>query len=116
MAQCPRVDYRNTWYNAVGQVDNLPHGPTAPLTTSSGPERTPCFRVRQSHLRGPVTKAENTAHIVIVTDGACQASAGGETHHLRPYDKFFCPAGLGPVNFQPAPTATLLECYPPIPE
>jgi hypothetical protein len=51
-----------------------------------------------------------------VTDGACQVTAGGETHQLKRYDKFFSPAGLGPVTYQPAPTTTLLECYPPSPE
>jgi len=78
-----------------------------------GPERTPCFQVRQSHLRGPATKQEDSAYIAIVTTGACTVTAGGETHRLKPYDKFFCPAGLGPVAFSPSPTATLLECYPP---
>jgi mannose-6-phosphate isomerase len=78
-----------------------------------GPERTPCFRVRQSHLRGSVTKSEDSAHIVIITDGACTVRAGGETHHLKTCDKFFCAAGLGAVQFEPAPTASLLECYPP---
>jgi mannose-6-phosphate isomerase len=78
-----------------------------------GPERTPCFRVRQSHLRGPVTKTEDSAHIVIVTNGACTVRAGGETHHLKTCDKFFCPAGVGAVELQPMPTASLLECYPP---
>jgi len=91
-------------------------GPDSYQDNLIGPERTPCFSVRQSHLRGPVTKTEDSAHIVIVTDGACQVTAGGETHRLQRYDKFFCPAGLGPVNFNPAPTTTLLECYPPTPE
>ena len=78
-----------------------------------GPERTPCFRVRHSSLRGPATKTEASAHVAIVTEGACTVSAGGETHALRRYDKFFCPAGLGAVQFSPHPSATLLECYPP---
>jgi mannose-6-phosphate isomerase len=91
-------------------------GPDSYQDNLIGPERTPCFSVRQSQLRGPVTKTEDSAHIVIVTDGACQVTAGGETHRLQRYDKFFCPAGLGPVDIHPAPTTTLLECYPPTPE
>lgn len=88
-------------------------GPDSYQDNLIGPERTPCFAVRQSQLRGPVTKTEDSAHIVIITEGACAVTTGGETHHLQRYDKFFCPAALGPVYYQPAPTTTLLECYPP---
>ena len=88
-------------------------GPDSYQDDLIGPERTPCFRVRQSQLRGVVTKAEDSSYLAIVTDGACTVSAGGEIHHLKRHDKFFCPAGLGSVGFKPLPTATLLECYPP---
>jgi mannose-6-phosphate isomerase len=88
-------------------------GPDSFQDNLIGPERTPCFSVRQSQLRGPVTKTEDSAYIAIVTAGACTVTAGGETHHLKCYDKFFAPAGLGPVDFQPAAAATLLDCYPP---
>lgn len=88
-------------------------GPDSSQDDLIGPERTPCFSVRQSQLRGPVTKSEASSYIAIVTDGACTARVGGETHRLKRYDKFFCPAGLGAVEFQPAPTATFLECFPP---
>jgi mannose-6-phosphate isomerase len=64
-------------------------------------------------LRGPATKQEDAAYVAIVTAGRCRVTAGGETHRLHLYDKFFCPAGLGPVEFTPDPVATLLECYPP---
>ncbi len=90
-------------------------GPDSYQDNLIGPERTPCFSLRQSHLRGPVTKSEDSAHIAIVTDGACTVTVGGETHRMKRCDKFFCPAGLGPAHFQPSPTATLLECYPPAP-
>lgn len=88
-------------------------GPDSYQDDLIGRERTPCFQVRQSRLRGPVTKSEDSAYIGIVTTGACAVTAGAETHHLKRYDKFFCPAGLGPVQFLPAPTATILECFPP---
>jgi len=88
-------------------------GPDSYQDDLIGPERTPCFQVRQSHLRGPATKQENSAYLAIVTTGTCAVTAGGETHQLKACDKFFCPAGLGPVQFSPAPAATVLECYPP---
>ena len=88
-------------------------GPDSYQDDLIGPERTPCFRVRQSQMRGPVTKTEDSAYLAIVTAGTCAVRAGGETHHLKPLDKIFCPAGLGPLDIQPAPSTTWLECYPP---
>ena len=86
-----------------------------------GPAQTDCFRVAKTHLGGPVVKDETSAVIAMVTAGAVSISVGGETHHLRCYDKFFLPAGLGPATFTPAPPgpssgeghAEILECFPP---
>jgi mannose-6-phosphate isomerase len=81
-----------------------------------GPAHTPCFRLRRSHLSAPFEKTETEASVVIVTNGSCTLSAGGETHPLRFGDKAFLPAGLGPVAIQPALSGcTLLECLPPAP-
>jgi mannose-6-phosphate isomerase len=88
-------------------------GPDSHQDNLIGPERTPCFRVRQSHLHGPVTKSEDSAYLAIVTAGTCTVTAGGETHHLKFSDKFFCPAGLAAIELHPDPSATLLECFPP---
>lgn len=78
-----------------------------------GPEQTPCFRVQLTELAGPVTKAEASFHIGIVTAGACRITVGGATHLLRAYDKFFCPAGLA-LTYVPAPRSSILECLPPL--
>lgn len=78
-----------------------------------GPGRTPSFRVRLSHLHAPVRKSEDSCHVAIVTDGACTVTVGGETHRMERYNCFFCPAGIGPLAISPAPSARLLECYPP---
>lgn len=77
-----------------------------------GPDRTPCFRVNHTRLAGPVTKQEESFHIGIITAGDCAVTAGGRTHPLRRYDKFFCPAGL-PLHYAPAPACEILECLPP---
>ncbi len=77
-----------------------------------GPAQTPCFRVMKTHLSAPSTKAESSFHIGIVTSGACAITVGGETHHLRRYDKFFCPAGL-PLGYVPSAACEILECLPP---
>jgi mannose-6-phosphate isomerase len=79
-----------------------------------GPQNTPCFRVRKTHLGEPVTKTEDSFYIGIVTEGACTATVGGETFQLNCYDKFFCPAGLGGVRFEPQPRAAIVECFPPL--
>jgi mannose-6-phosphate isomerase len=88
-------------------------GPDSYQDNLIGPERTPCFRVHQSQFRGPVSKTEDSAYIGIITAGSVTVTAGGESHRLGTYDKFFSPAGIGAVQFDPAPTAAVLECYPP---
>lgn len=90
-------------------------GPDSYQDNLIGPERTPCFSVRKSYLRGEATKSETSAYVGIVTAGSCVAEVGGERHVLRPFDKFFVPAGLPPLRLVPSPTAEILECYPPLP-
>lgn len=88
-------------------------GPNSWQESLIGPDRTPCFRVTKSHINDSVVKEESGCHIGIVTSGACIVSSGGREHRLRQYDKFFCPAGLGPLHFSPEPGAEILECHPP---
>ncbi len=90
-------------------------GPDSYQDNLIGPERTPCFSVRKSNLRGEVTKTETSAYVGVVTAGSCTVEVGGERHLLRRYDKFFVPAGLPPLRLVPSPTAEILECYPPLP-
>lgn len=91
-------------------------GPSSYQDELIGLNQTDCFRVLKSSLDGPVVKDESSAVIAIVTAGAVTAEVGGEVHHFRTYDKFFLPAGLGPVRFTPASGGCeLLECLPPAP-
>jgi mannose-6-phosphate isomerase len=78
-----------------------------------GPERTPCFRVRQSVVRSRISKSEDSFYVGIITAGRVTLQAGGESHRLEVGDKFFVPAGLGAIDLQPEPECTVLECYPP---
>lgn len=80
-----------------------------------GAAQTDCFRVRHLHLRGPVTKAEDSFVIAIVTAGSLTVETAGGTHAFQRYDKIFLPAGIGPVKFTPGSSAELLECLPPLP-
>ncbi|MBI5380499.1 MAG: class I mannose-6-phosphate isomerase [Opitutae bacterium] len=88
-------------------------GPNSWQDQLLGPDQTPCFRVLKTHLREPVEKAESGCFIAIVTAGACTIETAGERRQLRQYDKYFSPAGLGPVRLIPEPACELLECYPP---
>jgi mannose-6-phosphate isomerase len=88
-------------------------GPDSHQDDLIGPERTPCFRVRKSYLRAPLAKVEDSCYIGIVTAGACTVATGGERHRLAQYAKFFSPAGLGPLHFEPEGACEILECYPP---
>ena len=89
-------------------------GPSSYQDELIGPNQTGCFRVLKSTLDAPVLKTEPTATIAIVTLGSVTAETGGEVHHFRRYEKFFLPAGLGPVRFTPAPGGCeILECLPP---
>ena len=79
-----------------------------------GPAQTDCFRVAKTYLDRPVFKDENSGVIAIVTSGAVMAETGGQRHRLDTYQKFFLPAGLGPVTFSPLEgPAEILECFPP---
>ena len=80
-----------------------------------GPERTPCFRIRKSQHRGPVTRHDSACFIGIVTAGTGTLTVDGVAHALRPFDKIFLPAGLGRWQLDPSPTLDLLECLPPVP-
>jgi mannose-6-phosphate isomerase len=81
-----------------------------------GAAQTDCFRVLRTTLAGPVVKDESSAAIAIVTRGTVIASVGDTTHRLRPFDKIFVPAALGPVAYTPeSGDAELLECLPPAP-
>ncbi len=90
------------------------YGPGSWQEELIGARQTDCFRVCRTHLGGAVVKDETSAVIAIVTQGTVMAEVGGETHHLRTYDKVFLPARLGPVTFTPAGShAEILECLPP---
>ncbi len=89
-------------------------GPSSWQEELIGPDKTPCFRVSKTYLKDRVTKPEDSFYIGIVTSGVCDITVGGTTHRLGCYDKFFCPAGLGPLTIEPQPDTEILECYPPL--
>jgi len=90
-------------------------GPASHTDLLIGPAQTPCFVVKETTLGDTVTRDDRAFHIGIVTEGACDVTAGGETHRLNRFDKYLLPAGIGPVAFAPVGHAKILECHPPAP-
>ncbi len=89
-------------------------GPDSYQDELIGPGQTGCFRVARTRLVAPVVKDENTSVIAIVTSGSVMVEVGGASHCLDIYEKFFLPAGIGPVRFTPLQgLVELLECFPP---
>lgn len=89
-------------------------GPGSHQDELIGPAQTDCFRVARTHLAAPVVKDETSGVIAIVTSGAVMAEVGGASHRLYTYEKYFLPAGIGPVKLSPVHgSAEILECFPP---
>lgn len=61
-----------------------------------GAETTPCFRVKKSVIKGEVKREEDSFFTAIVTAGSCLLKTDAAAIELKPFDKFFCPSGLGP--------------------
>jgi mannose-6-phosphate isomerase len=62
-----------------------------------------------------VVNDETSAAIAIVTSGSVMAEVGGTRHRFGTYDKFFVPAGLGPLTLTPvSDRAEILQCLPPV--
>lgn len=78
-----------------------------------GAETTPCFRVMKSVISGVVEREEDTFFTGVITAGSCVVKTGSDSRRLGRYDKFFCPAGLGPYTIEADEEVQILECFPP---
>jgi mannose-6-phosphate isomerase len=79
-------------------------------------DRNPCFSLRQSVFAGPSAWEGPEAFIAIVTGGRARLRDAQRTLEVRPFDRFFCPAGLERFEVEPLEAPfTLLECHPPAP-
>ncbi|WP_162047871.1 class I mannose-6-phosphate isomerase [Vibrio taketomensis] len=74
---------------------------------------TSCFQVSKSTIKGNICKSEPSFYIGIIVQGECTVRCGNHVHHLKQFDKFFCPAGLDSLNIESTDGVELLECYPP---
>ena len=75
-----------------------------------GYDRTPCFTVRRSIVSGKVEKPVEEGFIGIVTDGEGAVVQDGIATPLKPWDRFFCPFGVGRLHYSSRKTMTVIEC------
>jgi mannose-6-phosphate isomerase len=90
------------------------YGDTARRYSLIGDETTPCFRVKKSVIQGVLEREESTFFTGVVTVGACVVKTDEAAIELRTFDKFFCPAGLGPYTTEADEEVQILECFPPV--
>lgn len=105
LARCRTQPRRVADWLADGRQDEL-----------IGPEHTPCFSIRKTHVTGAVTKAEESFVIGIVTAGRGRILAPGGEWDLATYDRFLAPHGIGPLRIEAVGgPVEILECFPPRP-
>lgn len=90
-------------------------GPETWMDQLIGPEHTSCFSVDKLHLSEVVNLTDDRPAIHIVTSGACTIESGGDSQSLQSHDKFFAPAGIGPLKITPQGRTEILICRPPAP-
>jgi mannose-6-phosphate isomerase len=78
-----------------------------------GPETTPCYTIRKSEIKGTAIKSESSFYIGIISHGSCTIRTSDQVLHLKQYDKFFCPHGIGEITIESESEATIVETYPP---
>jgi len=78
-----------------------------------GPETTPCYRIKKSIVQGTIERHETTFFIGVITKGSCVIKTPESAIELKTYDKFFCPACLGPYTIKADDEVHILECFGP---
>lgn len=100
-------------YRQTAQVVHQ-YNPTSYKQSLIDTATTSSFRVAKSSISGTVDKIEDDFYIGIVTQGECTIICGNDTHVLKQYDRFFCPAGITSINIKSQTGVEILECYPPV--
>lgn len=71
------------------------------------------FNVVRSTLTGRAEWRARGFTILLVVEGSCVVTAGGERLALQQYDRIVVPQGMGPLDITPDQRVVLLECLPP---
>lgn len=77
-----------------------------------GADKTSCFTVKRTTVKGRFKRKENAFFYGIVTKGSSSFSTGDEVYQLKTWDRFFCPAGVDEFELQSDSGMSILECYP----
>jgi mannose-6-phosphate isomerase len=77
-----------------------------------GPNKTSCFTVRRTSVKGKFSRQQDAFFIGVVTQGSGIFLAGDEEILLNQWDRFFCPANIKDFQYESKTGMTVLECYP----
>jgi mannose-6-phosphate isomerase len=87
------------------------YGPECRFEELIGINQTPCFAVRRSLVSGEIEKSVNEGFIGIVTEGEGRICIENNDTVLNRWDRFFCPAGVGSLQYSSKQGMTVVECY-----
>ena len=76
-----------------------------------GENRTPCFSVCRSAVRGELDKRVTEGFIGIVAEGVGSVCIDGKDTKLKLWDRFFCPAGISNLRYKSEAGMSIVECY-----
>lgn len=76
-----------------------------------GSEQTRCFAVRRSTVSGDLIKSVTEGYIGVVAQGEGSVRIEGSDTQLKLWDRFFCPAGVGQLQYTSTRGMVVLECY-----
>ncbi|WP_339721325.1 class I mannose-6-phosphate isomerase [uncultured Paraglaciecola sp.] len=77
-----------------------------------GADKTACFTVKRAAVNGSFERKEKAFFYGIVTAGSGTFNTADEVTQLKPWDRFFCPAGIEEFEYQSDSGMSILECYP----
>lgn len=76
-----------------------------------GYDKTPCFAIRRTVVKGEIEKAVTEGFIGIVTQGEGRICIEDKNTELKLWDRFYCPAGIDRLKYQSDQGMTVVECY-----
>ena len=77
-----------------------------------GADKTACFTIKRSSVKGSFKRKEGAFFYGVVIDGSGTFQVGDEVTQLKRWERFFCPAGVEEFQYQSDSGMTILECYP----
>lgn len=89
----------------------LDESPDGRIEELIGYDKTPCFAIRKTVISGKMNRPVSQGFIGIVTEGEGSVVIDGKRDSLELWDRFYCPAGVGQLEYQSETEMTIVECY-----